>query len=269
MTRSVPQPAIEIIKQFEGFRSTAYLCPAGIPTIGYGHTKTVKPSDVGVKRITTRTAEYLLRDDLQVAVDRLYAVLPANAIIALNDNQWSALIAFAYNVGAKASWTIWRLVKDRAYARVPAEMGRFVNADGRRIQGLVNRRRAEGDLWQTPEGGFTPDIVEAPSKLTPVEPTPIAPVPATPDAPVIAPAPTIEPTSPMKGPAQSRTFLGGIVAAVTGGLAAIGSAINQLMPFAASNHLVANVVVGLTLVAALGGLAVAFFRWQDIQGSHA
>ncbi len=90
MARQINQAGLNLIKDFEGFRSRAYLDAVGIPTIGYGHTGTVNKRDVSDGRsITMAEAERLLREDLAIAeagVGRFISVL-------LNENQFAALTA--------------------------------------------------------------------------------------------------------------------------------------------------------------------------------
>ena len=82
--------AIELIKQFEGCSLKAYLCPANIWTIGYGHTKCVKNGDV----ITFDKAEELLKDDIYFLLKVLDRVE-----VFLTDNQKVALISLIFNIG--------------------------------------------------------------------------------------------------------------------------------------------------------------------------
>lgn len=85
---------IGLVKRWEGFRAKAYLCPAGVPTIGYGHTKDVKLGDT----ITHNQATELLYEDLGKfahAVNRLVSV-------PLTQGQFDALVSFTYNLGVGA-----------------------------------------------------------------------------------------------------------------------------------------------------------------------
>lgn len=88
----------------------------------------------------------LLRQDLEEARAKLYrASVPA--MIDLSTQQYAALISFAYNLGWSSRWGIARALRDGRFADVPTEMRKFVNAGGRRLQGLVNRREDEVRLW--------------------------------------------------------------------------------------------------------------------------
>ena len=82
--------AYELIKQFEGLRLEAYLCPAGIWTIGYGHTSGVSPNSF----ITIQEAdEYLHRDvaAIEMQLNKLN--------LSLRQCQWNAIVSFVFNVG--------------------------------------------------------------------------------------------------------------------------------------------------------------------------
>lgn len=133
---------IELIMGVEGFKKEAYLCPAGVLTIGYGHTENVKEGD----EITREKAiEYLLADLRKVEdAVRRYVTVP------LKQNQYDALVSFTYNVGINAFKTSTLLKRLNAgdYDGVGEELMRWVNirdADGNKrvCQGLVNRRIIE------------------------------------------------------------------------------------------------------------------------------
>lgn len=142
MTRRINAEGLAHLKRWEGLRLSAYKDVAGIWTIGYGSTGPhVKP---GMK-ITEAQAEKLLRDDLdrfEKAVERLVKV-------PLTDNQFAALVSFAFNVGTGAfeKSTLLKRLNAGDYDAVPGQLMRWVNAGGRKVQGLVNRRAAEGGLW--------------------------------------------------------------------------------------------------------------------------
>ncbi|KAA6204553.1 MAG: lysozyme [Candidatus Tokpelaia sp.] len=144
--RQINAQGLEHIKRWEGLRLRAYLCPGGAWTIGYGHTVAAGPPAV-VKGmvIDEMRAEALLLQDLQhyeAAVVRLVRA-------PLSDNQFSALVSFAYNIGtaAFAKSRIPALINKGNYHAVPAELMRYVYAGGKRLEGLVNRRAAEAGLW--------------------------------------------------------------------------------------------------------------------------
>src|SRR5512142_1052954 len=91
MTREVNQAGLDLVKQCEGLRTEAYRCPAGVWTIGYGHTHGVVPD----MKVTADEAEDLLRKDLLEAGEQVERSVRA----PLTDNQFSALVSFVFNVG--------------------------------------------------------------------------------------------------------------------------------------------------------------------------
>ena len=145
MTRPVPPEAIAFVREHEGCRLQAYKDSAGVPTIGVGHTRNVQMGDV----ISQETADHYLAQDLKVAADRLANVVNGS-LDALTNNQYAALISFVYNVGAGPTWEIWKCLDDHRLADVPGQMKLFVHAGGKVVQGLINRRNAEIELWNTP-----------------------------------------------------------------------------------------------------------------------
>ena len=132
---------IALIKEFEGLRLKAYLCPGGVWTIGYGHTAGVKPGMV----ITEAQAEEYLKADL-LAFERYLNGLG----LALNQNQFDALISFIYNVGTGNFSNSTLLRKVRVYPQdnsIMDEFLRWVYSKGRVLPGLQRRRLAEMKLY--------------------------------------------------------------------------------------------------------------------------
>ncbi len=150
MSRKINQEGLDLIKRFEGFESVAYFDAVGIPTIGYGHTKTVTKKDVkNKKKIDQAEAEQLLRSDCASAeadVERLIHV-------SLADNQFSALVSFVFNLGGGAlkKSTLRRKLNVGDYDSVPSQMNRWVQAGGKVLRGLVRRRAAEAELFTKPD----------------------------------------------------------------------------------------------------------------------
>ncbi len=142
---NINQAGLDLVKEFEGLSLTVYTCPAGLPTIGYGHVLT--PSSGGMETITEEEAEDLLRADLRTAegaVERLIRV-------PLNENQFSALTSFTFNLGSGALQrsTLRHKLNAGDYDEVPDELLRWCYAGGRRLAGLLRRRTAEAALWAT------------------------------------------------------------------------------------------------------------------------
>jgi GH24 family phage-related lysozyme (muramidase) len=165
--------AIALIKEFEGCHLSAYPDPlsGGEPwTIGYGTTRysTGAPVQRGEK-INVIEADMLLR----LEVDRIAAKL-RNTVPhwqAMNDDQRSALVSFAYNLGAgfygaAGFETISRCLRERSWDDVPAAMELYRNPGTNVEAGLLRRRRAEGKLW----GEHRQPVQQEPAKLRPSSP---------------------------------------------------------------------------------------------------
>lgn len=135
---------ISLIKEFEGLSLGAYLCSAGVLTIGYGHTGGVQKGD----RITEKKAEELLQDDLKKFENGVLRLVR----VSLNQNQFDALVSFAFNlgVGNLGKSTLLRKLNDRDFKGAAAEFVRWNKAGGRELEGLTRRRNAEAELFSTP-----------------------------------------------------------------------------------------------------------------------
>lgn len=132
---------LEHIKAAEGYKTKAYLCPAGRWTCGYGHTK-------GVTRLTTcdrDKAARWLEEDLQPVVAF------CNAIKGLNtQGRFDAIVDFGYNLGLgqlRSSTLLKVIQKGGTDMAVCAELRKWVYADGRRMPGLAKRRAWECERW--------------------------------------------------------------------------------------------------------------------------
>lgn len=143
----VSENGVNLVKHFEGFQATAYLCPANVPTIGYGHTKGVTRADVGVKFVTEDTAAQMLADDLAEFARQVEAAVT----VPLEQHQFDALCSFTYNLGAQTlrSSTLLSRLNAGAYDAVPDQLLRWTHGGGQVLQGLVRRRTAEVKLWST------------------------------------------------------------------------------------------------------------------------
>lgn len=153
-----------MIKQFEGLRLKSYTDAAGVLTIGYGHTSAAgNPIVTRGLTITEAQAEKILATDLgqfEAAVERLVKV-------PLTDNQFSALVSFTYNVGVTSltKSTLLKKLNKGDYEAVPSEMAKWVKAGGKRLQGLANRRMAEGNLWIKDEPPTAANVTPSASKI--------------------------------------------------------------------------------------------------------
>lgn len=136
------QKGIELLKRFEGFMPEAYRCPAGVLTIGYGHTSGVREGD----RVTEEEAEKLLRADLMDAEEDVGRLVR----VPLTQNQFDALVSFVYNVGMGSFFSSTLLKKinnDPNDPTIPDEFRKWVKAAGEPLPGLVKRRDAEARMY--------------------------------------------------------------------------------------------------------------------------
>lgn len=141
---SPSQNCIDLVMRSEGCKLKAYLCPAGVWTIGYGATLGVQPGDV----ISQGRAEGLLRDDLAARGPQV----EKRVSVPLTQNQFDALVSFVYNVGVAAfhGSTLRAHLNLGDYAGAAAEFPRWNMAGGRILPGLVVRRADERALFERP-----------------------------------------------------------------------------------------------------------------------
>lgn len=143
------QKGIDLIKQFEGYVLTAYKCPSGVWTIGYGHTDGVKRG----QKITRKQAETYLKSDLKIYEDAVNKYVTA----PLNQNQFDALVSFCYNcgVGAFKSSTLRKKLNAQNYDGAAQEFARWNKSGGKVLSGLTRRRAAEKALFNAPVAYYT------------------------------------------------------------------------------------------------------------------
>jgi GH24 family phage-related lysozyme (muramidase) len=142
-------PALRIIKEFEGCHLESYLCPAGVPTIGWGSTRLIdRPVQLG-DRISQEMADDLLRNDVERRHRELVKLLPL--IAGWPGPKVAALVSWAYNVGlsAVAGSTLRRrlLAGEDPVQVVSQELPRWDKANGKPLAGLTRRRAAEVALF--------------------------------------------------------------------------------------------------------------------------
>ena len=139
----VSKEGLALIRRFEGFRAKAYRCPAGIWTIGYGHTSQAGPPTVtpGMQINRDDASDILDRDVARFAEDVRKLVR-----VDLSDAQFAALVSFAFNVGIgnfRAS-SVLKAVNAGEFDIVPRRLQLWVKAGSKILPGLVKRRAAEG-----------------------------------------------------------------------------------------------------------------------------
>lgn len=139
----VSNNGINLVKRFEGLELKAYRDSVGILTIGYGHTHAVKSGDI----ITGKQADAFLREDLQVAE----LTVNTNVKVKLTQGQFDALVSFVFNLGSGnfVKSTLIKKLNAGDYAGAADEFGKWVNAGGKKLPGLVKRRAAEREVFLT------------------------------------------------------------------------------------------------------------------------
>lgn len=136
----------DLLQKFEGCKLTAYKCPAGVWTIGYGHTSAAgNPQVAGGLTITQVEAENILAKDLAVFERGVLNCVK----VPLNQNQFDVLVDFAYNagLGALQKSTLLKKVNAGDFDAVPAELMKWTKGGGKELPGLVRRRQAEIAVW--------------------------------------------------------------------------------------------------------------------------
>ena len=133
------QRGINLIKQFEGVRLTAYKCPAGVYTIGYGHTRGVQR---GMKITEAEASAYLTADlrNSEKAVERY------DSVYHWNQNEFDALVSFTFNCGAANLRSLLRNGR-RNRSQIAATLPLYRKAGGKVLKGLERRRAAEKALF--------------------------------------------------------------------------------------------------------------------------
>jgi Phage-related lysozyme (muraminidase) len=134
---------IDLIKKYEGLRLKAYKCPAGVWTIGYGHTG----ADVAEGlEITEERADELLLSDIAQFENHVNSVVEST----IKQNQFDALVSFAFNLGGlslKNSTLLKRVNANPIDPAISDELKRWVNEKGKPLAGLVKRRAEEAELY--------------------------------------------------------------------------------------------------------------------------
>lgn len=147
---------LELLKQWEGFKLQEYKDSAGLPTIGVGHLITKSEQASGEIVINGIPVQYkngltdqqvldLLSQDVKPAED----AVNKGVTVALDQNQFDALVSFTFNVGTGAfnGSTLLKVLNQGQYDQVPDQLRRWNKAGGKVVQGLVNRRENEIKLW--------------------------------------------------------------------------------------------------------------------------
>ena len=142
---------INLIKEYEGCRLKAYKCPAGVWTIGYGHTSGVKEGQV----ITLEKALSLLKDDLKKYEKHVESFRKK---YNWNQNQFDAMVSFAFNIGSINQLTA---NGTRSIEQISSKILAYNKAAGKELTGLTRRRQAEQKLFLT----FIPTVPKPTLKM--------------------------------------------------------------------------------------------------------
>ena len=138
---------IKILKEFEGLRLKEYIDAGGFLSIGYGHL--LQNGERFEDGITEEKAEELLQQDVQDAE----FVVDGMVTVPLTQNQFDALVSFAYNIGGDrfANSTLVRVLNEGKYNEVPYQLTRWNKSNGKVLKALVRRRNLEGELFRKVE----------------------------------------------------------------------------------------------------------------------
>jgi len=149
---------LALIKEFEGCKLSAYQCPAGKWTIGYGSTFYGDGTPVGKGR--TLPSELAALELLKVTLVQFEKDVNSLVKVPITQNQFDALISFAYNLGSDidkddiaeglGDSTLLKKLNDRDYFGAAAEFHKWNKAGGKPLAGLTRRRNAEAELFLTP-----------------------------------------------------------------------------------------------------------------------
>lgn len=222
MPREINKAGYELIKEFEGKELVSYLCPAGVWTIGYGHTGPEVREGI---YISDKRADELLGKDLDWAETAVQKACPATT-----DNEFAALVSLCFNIGAAgfAKSTVARLhnKEDKLGAARAFSMWNKATVGGQLqpLLGLTRRRNSEAELYLTP------------------------------DVPVFAEQRMPQAVQPEKPAAKSTTVITGTV----GTIAATAAVADQIVPIVQSASSVSDLLAGMegnALVLVLGIVA--------------
>ena len=226
-----------LLKKFEGCKLTAYKCPAGIWTIGYGHTSAAgEPQVTEGLTITPDEANQILKRDLVKYETPVKSLVKVD----LNQNQFDVLVDFAYNagVGNLKTSTLLKRVNAGDFDAVPTELMKWTKGGGKELPGLVRRRRAECEWWRGP-AVEPPHEVEAQQRA---EPDPV----------------------PVKTMAESKQ---GNAALAAGALGSVGAAKEVVAQVQDANDLFATVMnmlkdTNFLIMVAMVGIGGAIWYWR-------
>ena len=143
----ISNKGLELIKEFEGFSANAYLCPAKIPTIGYGNTfwedgRKVRIGEQISKSKALELLEFVANKDF---ADKIFPLIK----VQINQNQFDAMVSLAYNigVGAFSNSTLLKRVNAKDFLGAANEFLKWDKSNGKPLSGLTRRRQREKELF--------------------------------------------------------------------------------------------------------------------------
>ena len=207
----------QLIKEWEQLRLEAYKpTPNDVWTIGWGHTEGVFP---GMK-ITEKVAQQYFENDTEWAVSAVNNLVK----VPLSQNQFDALVSFVFNIGTPSfkKSTLLRKLNAGNYEVAAAEFPRWNKQKGKVLKGLVRRRAHEMELFMSPMASS-----EEPKPVTDTK---------------------VEGPKPQKSLARSNQLVGGVLAALTGGMGFFGGDVLEKYNNFSTGLFVALGVVGVILV---------------------
>lgn len=151
-SRECNADGINLIVKYEGCSLTAYRDSSGILTIGYGHTGGITEG----LTITEEKAEELLIEDLKISEDYVNYYVNRNGL-ELNDNQFSALVSFCFNCGCG---NLQKLITGKTVEQIADDILLYNKSNGVVLQGLINRRKDEQELFLSRVPVYYPQFVD-------------------------------------------------------------------------------------------------------------
>jgi lysozyme len=144
----ISKKGIDLIKKYEGFSSKPYLCPANVPTIGFGAT--FYPDGRKVKLTDEPISEVIAEVILKKQLEKFEQYVDSYSTDKLNQNQFDALVSFCFNLGPanlKASTLLKKVNANSSDPTIKDEFMKWVKAGGKTLKGLVSRRAEEASLY--------------------------------------------------------------------------------------------------------------------------
>lgn len=146
---NIPRNTIDLVMAFEGFYSKPYLCPTGVPTIGFGTIRYPGGKRVSLKdpEISSKTAILYMETELSRNLVETVRISP---ILLIVPETWiGAIVDFVYNlgVGNYQNSTLRRKINGEEWEDVPYQLGRWIYGGGKKLRGLVLRRQAEAQFF--------------------------------------------------------------------------------------------------------------------------